>query len=250
MSGHRRSSRARTASALIAASRSVGSGHRILVVEDEPLIAEIVERYLRRDGHAVEVVGDGEEALRSIEARRPSLMVLDLMLPGVDGIEVCRRVRERSQLPIIILSARSGEVDKLRGLSTGADDYVTKPFSPRELAARVAAVLRRTGDTTLGERELQAGTLRLDPVGRQALSGDRPINLTAREFSLLFYLASHPGRAFSRAELLDAIWDESFSGGDSTVTVHMRRLRAKVEVDPSRPRYLRTVWGVGYKFEP
>ena len=234
-----------------APSRSpAGSGHRILVVEDEPQIAEVVERYLRRDGHDVEVVGDGEAALDSFELRRPSLMVLDLMLPGVDGLEVCRQVRERSQLPIIMLSARAEEVDKLRGLASGADDYVTKPFSPRELAARVAAVLRRAGEPASPERELRWGDIRLDPLGRRAFSGERPLALTAREFDLLFHLASHPGRAFSRAELLDAIWDSEFDGGDGTVTVHMRRLRAKVEAVPSRPRHLRTVWGIGYKFEP
>jgi two-component system response regulator ResD len=221
-----------------------------LIVEDEPAIAEVVERYLRRDGHEVEVTSHGERALRSVEDRSPSLVILDLGLPDLDGLEVCRRIRKRSALPIIVLSARAAEVDKLRGLEAGADDYVTKPFSARELAARVTAVLRRASAPAVSEGELQAGRLRLDPLGRRAWCGERTLALTVREFDLLFHLASHPGRVFSRGDLIDAIWGSGFTGGDATITVHVRRLREKVEDDPSRPRHLSTVWGLGYKFEP
>jgi DNA-binding response OmpR family regulator len=224
---------------------------RIMVVEDEPMVAEVVERYLRRDGYRVQVVDDGREALSAAEEFAPSLVVLDLMLPGLDGFEVFRQLRERGPMPVIMLTARGEESDKLLGLELGADDYVTKPFSPRELAARVTAVLRRTGDGAGGmDGALRFGDLRIDPRTREAVSGEGPLELTAREFDLLHHLASHPGQVFSREQLLDAVWDYEFAGDSSTVTVHMRRLRTKVEADPSRPRHLKTVWGVGYKFEP
>ena len=215
------------------------------------MVAEVVERYLRRDGHGVLVASDGNAAMEAFERFQPDLIVLDVMLPGIDGMEVCRRVRARSQVPIIMLTARGEETDKVVGLAIGADDYVTKPFSPRELAARVGAVLRRSSQRTLaGEDSLRFDDLRINRRTRTAEDHRGPVKLTAREFDLLFHLASHAGQVFSRDELMDAVWDYEFPGDANTVTVHMRRLRAKVEVDPSRPRHLKTVWGVGYKFEP
>lgn len=223
---------------------------RILVVEDEPMVAQVVERYLRRDGHDVVVVGDGRAAMAEVNKLQPDLIVLDLMLPGVDGMEVCRWVRARGQTPIIMLTARGEEMDKLVGLGLGADDYVTKPFSPRELAARVKAVLRRAAQSSNGEGDsLRFGDLRINARSRTVENELGPVNLTAREFDLLHYLASHPGQVFSREQLMDAVWDFEFPGDTSAVTVQVRRIRAKVEVDPSRPRHLKTVWGVGYKFE-
>lgn len=226
---------------------------RILIVEDEPIVAEVVERYLKRDGHEVAVVHDGREAIAAFERFAPSLIVLDLMLPGLDGIEICRRIRERSHTPIIMLTARGDEVDKLQGLDVGADDYVTKPFSPRELAARVQAVLRRAGpqpaNNTGEDRVLRFDDLLSDLPKRIVESAQGSLDLTAREFDLLSFLARHPGQVFTRDQLLDAVWDRTFTGEPGTVTVHMRRLRAKVEADASRPRHLKTVWGVGYKFE-
>jgi len=227
------------------------SPDRILVVEDEPMVAEVVERYLRRDGYTVEVVHDGPAALQALERLQPDLIVLDVMLPGVDGMEICRRVRLRSQTPIIMLTARGEEVDKLIGLEIGADDYVTKPFSPRELAARVKTVLRRSSQRTGGDDDLlRYGDLRINAVKRLVEDSRGELALTAREFDLLFFLAANPTRVFTREQLLNSVWDYEFPGDESTVTVHMRRLRSKVERDPSRPRHLKTVWGVGYKFEP
>ncbi len=227
---------------------------RILVVEDEDMVADVVERYLRRDGYEVEVAHDGTTGLAAYRRGAPDLVVLDIMLPGIDGLEVCQRIREDGATPVILLTARDREADKINGLGLGADDYVTKPFSPRELVARVEAVLRRTAapvrttDST-GSRPLRFGDLEVDPVKRTVLLRGEPVALTAREFDLLAYLAEHPGRVFSREQLMDAIWDEDFEGDAGTVTVHVRRLRTKIEQDPSRPVYLRTVWGVGYKFE-
>ena len=224
---------------------------RILVVEDEPMVAEVVERYLRRDGHVVRVVHDGEAALDAFERFQPDLIVLDVMLPGVDGLEVCRRVRARAETPIIMLTARGEEIDKLLGLELGADDYLTKPFSPRELAARVKAVLRRSGRRAEAEGEvLRFGDLRINALARTVEDRRGPVRLTAREFDLLYHLARHPGRVFTRDELMNTVWDYEFPGDAGTVTVHIRRLREKLEADPSRPRHLKTVWGVGYKFEP
>ena len=229
---------------------SVGE-RRILVVEDEPMVAEVVERYLRRDGHQVAIARDGDVALEEFERFQPDLVVLDVMLPGTDGLAVCRSIRERSETPIIMLTARGEEVDKLLGLSLGADDYVTKPFSPRELAARVQVVLRRTERRAPGEGDtLRFGDLRINGRTRAVEERRGALELTAREFDLLFFLASNPGQVFSRDQLMDAVWDYEFAADTSTVTVHIRRLRAKVEVDPSRPRRLKTIWGVGYKFEP
>jgi DNA-binding response OmpR family regulator len=226
-------------------------GRRVLIVEDEPMVAEVVERYLRRDGYSVQTVQDGGAALHAFEQFRPDLIVLDLMLPNVDGREICRSVRARAPTPIIMLTARGEEIDKLIGLELGADDYVTKPFSPRELTARVKAVLRRA-ERAPGRAGgwVHFDSLRINPVTRSVENHDGPVRLTAREFDLLYHLASSPGQVFSRSQLMDAVWDYTFPGDASTVTVHMRRLRSKVERDPSRPRHLKTVWGVGYKFEP
>ncbi len=227
------------------------SPERVLVVEDEPMVAEVVERYLRRDGHSVSVVHDGQAALDVFDHFQPDLVVLDLMLPGIDGLEVCRQMRARSQTPIIMLTARGEETDKLVGLGIGADDYVTKPFSPRELAARVTAVLRRSSQRVPVDGDsLRFDDLRISRRTRTAEDRRGPIQLTAREFDLLYFLASHPGQVFDRDQLMDAVWDYEFPGDASTVTVQMRRLRSKIEVNPSRPRHLKTVWGVGYKFEP
>ena len=227
------------------------SPDRILVIEDEPMVAEVVERYLRRDGYEVTLAHDGRAALDCFIRERPDLIVLDLMLPGIDGMDVCREVRKTSGIPIIMLTARGEEVDKLVGLEIGADDYVTKPFSPRELAARVKAILRRAGvHAKIEEEALRFDDLRINAKTRAVEDRRGPITLTAREFDLLHFLASHPGQVFTRDQLLDHVWDFEFPGDESTVTVHIRRLRAKVEADPSRPRHIKTVWGVGYKFEP
>jgi two-component system response regulator ResD len=226
---------------------------RVLVVEDEAMVAEVVERYLRRDGHDVQRVEDGARAIEAFDRWRPDLVVLDLMLPGMDGVEICRRIRERGQVPVIMLTARGEEVDKLIGLTSGADDYVTKPFSPRELAARVEAVLRRTTGAPAaegGRGQLVFEALRIDPRARTVEGPSGPIALTAREFDLLLYLAEHARQVFTREQIVEAVWDTESLSDASTVTVHMRRLRAKVEADASRPRHLKTVWGVGYKFEP
>ncbi len=223
---------------------------RILVVEDEPTVAEVIDRYLRRDGYDVNVAHDGIEAMEAYDRFQPDLVVLDVMLPGLDGIEVCRRIRSRATTPIIMLTARGDEIDKLVGLQIGADDYVTKPFSPRELAARVKAVLRRSAAVPQDGDALRFNGLRISGRTRTVEDERGVITLTAREFDLLFFLARHAGQVFSRDQLLDNVWDYEFPGDAGTVTVHMRRLRSKVETDPSRPRHLKTVWGVGYKFEP
>jgi DNA-binding response OmpR family regulator len=198
-------------------------------------------------------VGDGTQALSAVNRFMPDLIVLDLMLPEVDGLEVCRQVRSQSETPIIMLTARSEESDKVLGLGLGADDYVTKPFSARELAARVQAVLRRFKARNVPGNDaesLRFGQLRISSRTRVVEREGVDLRLTAREFDLLLFLARHAGQVFSREQLMDAVWDFDFAGDSGTVTVHIRRLREKVEEDPSRPRYLKTVWGVGYKFEP
>ena len=223
---------------------------RILVVEDEPTVAEVVDRYLRRDGYDVRLAHDGLRAVEEYDRFQPDLVVLDLMLPGLDGMEVCRRIRSHATTPVIMLTARGDEVDKLVGLEIGADDYVTKPFSPRELVARVKAVLRRRTSVPQDSDVLRFDGLRISGRTRTVEDEHGAMSLTAREFDLLFFLARHAGQVFSRDQLLDNVWDFEFPGDDGTVTVHMRRLRAKIEPDPARPRHLKTVWGVGYKFEP
>jgi DNA-binding response OmpR family regulator len=223
----------------------------VLVVDDEPIVREVVVSYLRRDGFTTLEAGDGHEARRLLEQRDPSLVVLDLMLPGMDGLELCRWIRTRSRLPVIMLTARGEEADRIVGLELGADDYVTKPFSPRELAARVRAVLRRADSTTDEARErVEFGDVTLDAAKREATKRGQPLTLTAKEFDLLMFLASHSRRVFSREQLMERIWGYAVAVDTGTVTVHVRRLREKVEDDPSRPQHLQTVWGVGYRLVP
>ncbi|WP_315987067.1 response regulator transcription factor [Actinomadura sp. HBU206391] len=223
---------------------------RILVVDDDPTVAEVVARYLLRDGHQVECVADGAEALRLALRNPPDLVVLDLMLPGMSGLEVCRRLRESSPVPVVMLTALGQETDRLIGLETGADDYVTKPFSPRELALRVRSVLRRARGTltSIGVGLIRDGDLVVDVGAHEATLRGVELRLTAREFDLLAYLLRHPRRAFTREDLLGQVWGWSF-GDSSTVTVHVRRLREKIEDDPTVPRRIVTVWGVGYRYE-
>ena len=222
----------------------------ILVVDDEPTIGEVVSAYLQRAGYETRVAIDGDEALAAVAERSPDLIVLDLMLPGTDGLEVMRRVRERSDRSsaIILLTAKGGESDRVSGLRLGADDYVVKPFSPAELVARVDAVLRRVDTVREEEPTLTFGSLVIDPTARQVHCASEPIALTSREFDLLLFLARHPGRAFTREELMDQVWKYAFYTDTSTVTVHIKRLRAKLELQPEQPRWIETVWGVGYRF--
>jgi DNA-binding response OmpR family regulator len=226
--------------------------YRVLVVDDEAMVTEVIERYLIRDGFDVSTTGDGDDAVSLSQSWAPDLIVLDLMLPGIDGFEVCRAIRHESSVPIIMLTARGEETDRIVGLEIGADDYMVKPFSPRELVARVKAVLRRAA--TAGEPHHSSDVLRfsglmLNPRTRTVEVNSRPAPLTAKEFDLLYFLASHPNQVFTREQLMDDVWDYTFAGDSSTVTVHVRRLREKIEPDPMRPRYVKTVWGVGYKFE-
>lgn len=224
---------------------------RILVVDDDPTVAEVVVRYLEREGYAVESVGDGRAAIDRVAGALPDLVVLDLMLPGVDGLEVYRRLRLLAPVPVIMLTARGDEDDRIVGLELGADDYVSKPFSPRELTARVKSVLRRAGGATPnpGPGIVEADGLVIDLGARDVRVRDNPITLTAREFDLLAFLARHPRHAFRREELLERVWGYTY-GDTATVTVHVRRLREKIERDPSAPERLTTVWGVGYRFDP
>jgi two-component system response regulator ResD len=224
----------------------------VLVVDDEPTIAEVVSRYLQRAGYVTLIAGDGQDALTTAAQHWPDLVVLDLMLPRVDGLEVMRRLREhdRGRLPIILLTAKGEESDRIVGLQLGADDYVVKPFSPAELVARVDAVLRRV-EAPVDERPaIEFGDLFIDPAARRVLVGGEEAQLTVREFDLLLFLARNPGHVFSRNQLMDAVWQYSFYSDTSTVTVHMRRLRSKIEPVPAEPRHLQTVWGVGYRFQP
>jgi two-component system response regulator ResD len=221
---------------------------RVLVVDDDPTVAEVVTGYLQRAGYVVDRADDGPTALARAAAHRPDLVVLDLMLPGMDGLEVCRRMRDDGPVPVIMLTARGDEDDRILGLEVGADDYVTKPFSPRELVLRVESVLRRSRPVTAGPRLAAAG-LSVDVEGRRATKGGSELALTLREFDLLAFFLRHPGRAYSREDLMREVWGWDF-GDLSTVTVHVRRLRGKVEDDPARPRLIQTVWGVGYRFEP
>ncbi|MCA1692412.1 MAG: response regulator transcription factor [Actinobacteria bacterium] len=225
---------------------------RILVVEDDPTVSEVVTRYLEREGFRVEVAYDGADALRRALEDPPELVVLDLMIPSLDGFEVCRQLRASAPVPVIMLTARGEEADRIVGLELGADDYVSKPFSPRELTARVKAVLRRAAGPVAASEEpsmLRAGGLEVDTVAHEARRDGELVSLTSREFDLLVHLMRHPRRAFRREQLLEQVWGFTY-GDTSTVTVHVRRLREKVEADPTEPRHVCTVWGVGYRFEP
>src|SRR5689334_7869573 len=217
----------------------------VLVVDDEPIVRDVVVRYLQRDGFTTLEAGDGDTARTLIETSDPQLVVLDVMLPGTDGLELCRWIRSQSELPVIMLTARGEEADRIVGLELGADDYVTKPFSPRELATRVRTVLRRAAPAAPPPATLEFGDLELDGRGREVRRNGEPLRLTGREFELLWFLASHPREVFSREQLMRSAWGYEPSLDTGTVTVHVRRLRAKIEDDPAAPRRLETVWGVG-----
>jgi DNA-binding response OmpR family regulator len=222
----------------------------VLVVDDEPTIREVVVRYLERAGYTTLEAADGNRARELLEGDTADLVVLDVMLPGTDGLELCRWIRSRSRVPVIMLTARGEESDRIVGLELGADDYVTKPFSPRELAARVRTVLRRAEPAVAEKARLQFGGLALDGPSREVSRHGEAVRLTAKEFDLLWFLASHPRRVFSRDDLMRRIWGYSAALDTGTLTVHVRRLREKLEDDPSRPRHLETVWGIGYRFSP
>jgi DNA-binding response OmpR family regulator len=220
----------------------------VLVVDDEPMVRDVVSRYLQRDGHRVVTAADGESARGLIERETPSLVLLDVMLPGrTDGLELCRWIRSTSDLPVILLTARVEETDRIVGLELGADDYVTKPFSPRELATRVKTVLRRATRSRPPRERVAVGPLEVDAGVREARRDGALLCLTAKEFDLLWFLASNPNRAFSRDQLMHRVWGYSAALDTGTVTVHVRRLREKLEEDASQPRLLETVWGVGYR---
>ena len=223
------------------------AGKRVLVVDDDVKTVELVKLYLNRDGYRVLTAYDGIEALRLAREGHPDLIVLDLMLPGIDGLEICRTLRAESDVPIIMLTARTTDEDKLTGLGLGADDYVTKPFSPRELAARVRAILRRLPGER-GPDNIEYRQLTVDFVKHEAFLAGRPLSLTAVEFKILGVLAKEPGRVFSRAQLIEKAIGYDFEGFDRTIDVHILNLRRKLEPDPSRPRYIKTVYGAGYKF--
>ena len=222
----------------------------VLVVDDEPIVRDVVVRYLEHDGFETLIAGDGDSARALIEENEPALVVLDVMLPGTDGLSLCRWIRARSALPVILLTARGEEADRIVGLELGADDYVTKPFSPRELSARVRAVLRRSDPTPHERDSLTFGDVELDTSARQARKAGAAVELTQREFDLLAFLASHPRQVFSRDQLMDRVWGYATAVDTGTVTVHIRRLREKIESDPQKPRHLATVWGVGYRLDP
>jgi two-component system response regulator ResD len=232
--------------------RSRPSRRRVLVVEDDPVTAEVVSRYLEHAGYEAMIERDGPSALARAADWRPDLLVLDIMLPQLDGLEVLRRLRagDGSRVAVILLSAISEEKDRIRGLQLGADDYVAKPFSAAELVARVAAVLRRSAEDDDLTSPLAFDGLEIDPTARAVQIDGRSITLTQREFDLLWFMASHPGQAFTREQLMDAVWQFTFYSDTTTVTVHIRRLRAKIERNPSEPTRIQTVWGVGYRFRP
>jgi DNA-binding response OmpR family regulator len=222
----------------------------VLVVDDEPIVRDVVVRYLQRDGYETLVAGDGDTARTLIEQTPPELVVLDVMLPGTDGLALCKWIRARGDLPVIMLTARGDEADRIVGLELGADDYVTKPFSPRELAVRVQTVLRRAAPAATTAERLAFDGLSIDPATREVELDGAALRLTAKEFDLLFFLASNPRRVFSRDQLMGRVWGYEAAVDTGTATVHVRRLRSKIERDPSAPRRLETVWGVGYRFVP
>lgn len=231
----------------------------IMVIDDEITIREVVRKYLELEGYTVLEAATGPDALDRLRQQRPDLIVLDIMLPGIDGFSIARSLRHSEEfaplslegdIPIVMLTARTEETDRIAGFELGADDYVVKPFSPRELVARIKAVLRRsTANTIATEQPITLGQLELDPRSRTVSVAQTPVTLTAKEFDLLYFLARHPRQVFSRTQLLDHVWGYEFYGDESTVTVHVRRLREKIEPDPSQPSYIQTVWGVGYKLE-
>jgi two-component system, OmpR family, response regulator ResD len=229
------------------------AGKTVLVVDDEPTIVEIVGRYMERAGFETYTAADGYQALDAAGEHRPDLVVLDVMLPGIDGIEVMERLQEREgpAVAVILLTARGEESDRLVGLRHGADDYVVKPFSPAELVARVEAVLRRTAPPAIEDQPpIVHGPLRVEPASRRVTLDGKEVHLTMREFDLLAFFAENPGRVFSRDQLMESVWGEPWFDDTSTVTVHVRRLRAKLDDDPAAPRFIETVWGVGYRFKP
>jgi DNA-binding response OmpR family regulator len=222
----------------------------VLVVDDEPIVRDVVVRYLEREGYRTLQAGDGEAARDLLERETPNLVVLDLMLPGTDGLALCRWIRARSELPVIMVTALGEEADRLAGLELGADDYLTKPFSPRELVARVKAVLRRATPRDDAPERIEVGNVVIDSGRREASKRGSPLRLTALEFDLLWFLATHPDRVFTRDELMEHVWGYTSALDTGTVTVHMRRLRSKIEDDAAHPRHLETVWGAGYRFTP
>jgi DNA-binding response OmpR family regulator len=226
---------------------------QVLVVDDDPIVRDVLSRYLARAGYEVRTAPDGRAAVDEYDRHAPDLVVLDLMLPVLEGFVVFRRMRARDgRTPVIMLTARGQETERVVGLDSGADDYVAKPFSPREVVARVRAVLRRREEDEPSEpvEPLAVGSLEIDPGAHEASLDGRPVHLTPKEFDLLLFFARHPRIAFSRSRLLDEVWDVAYDGDPSTVTVHVRRLREKIEADPSQPERLVTVWGAGYRFEP
>jgi DNA-binding response OmpR family regulator len=224
---------------------------RVLVVDDEPMVRDVLSRYLEQSGFEVEAASDGERALAAFDACSPDLVLLDLMLPRIDGFEVFRQIRARNDSPVIMITARGQTTDRIAGLEIGADDYVSKPFSPAEVVARVRSVLRRaSADRTADRARLAFDGLELDAPSHEVRVDGERVELTPKEFDLLHFLASNPRVVFSRLRLLDEVWDVAFQGDPATVTVHVRRLREKIERDPANPRRLVTVWGVGYRFEP
>jgi DNA-binding response OmpR family regulator len=222
----------------------------VLVVDDEPIVREVVVGYLQREGYRTLEAADGDLARDVLERESPNLVVLDVMLPGIDGLELCRWIRSRSDLPVILLTARGEETDRIVGLELGADDYVTKPFSPRELAARVRTVLRRSAPQPVSDERLSFAGLEIDSRTRDVFKQGSALTLTAKEFDLLWFLARHPRQVFSRDQLMDRVWGYGAALDTGTVTVHVRRLREKIEDDPAHPARLQTVWGVGYRFVP
>ena len=238
----------------------MSAGARVLVVDDEPMVRDVLARYLSRGGFEVELAADGQAAIDAFNRRAPDLVLLDLMLPKIEGLEVFRLIRSRTRSPVIMLTARGSETDRIVGLEMGADDYVAKPFSPSEVVARVRAVLRRSNEDgstqtngagpDAGAPSISAGEIEIDPGAHTATVSGQALTLTPKEFDLLLFLANNPRQAFSRIQLLEQVWDLACTADPSTVTVHIRRLREKIEADPSSPTTLVTVWGVGYRFEP